>query len=72
MEDAGRHNGGHYNGDIEHSEGQIQQSYDLDRIKKKNESVKGIQKTLEEVMGIFQRISTMVQMHEVMIERYEL
>ena len=47
-----------------------QQNYDLEGLRKKNESVKSIQKTMEEIMGIFTRISSMVQMHEVMIERY--
>jgi syntaxin 5 len=48
-----------------------QQSYDLEGLRKKNESVKSIQKTMEEIMGIFTRISSMVQMHEVMIERID-
>jgi len=48
-----------------------QQHHDLEGLRKKNETVKGIQKTMEEVMGIFTRISSMVQMHEVMIERID-
>jgi len=48
-----------------------QQSYNLEALKNKRESARGVQKTLEEVMGIFQRISTMVQMHDVMIQRID-
>jgi len=48
-----------------------QQNHDLEGLRKKNETVKSIQKTMEEVMGIFTRISSMVQMHEVMIERID-
>ena len=46
----------------------MQSKQDIEHLKRRQDSVKTIQKSLEEVMGIFQRISTMVQLHEVMIE----
>lgn len=46
-----------------------QETQNVEALKRRQESVRSIHKTLEEVMNIFQRISTMVQMHEVMIER---
>ena len=49
----------------------MQSKQDIEHLKRRQDSVKTIQKSLEEVMGIFQRISTMVQLHEVMIERFE-
>lgn len=58
-----------YNEDDTQTSLVVQEHHDLEYLKSRQEAMKNIQKSLEEVMGIFTRISTMVQMQEVMIER---
>jgi SNARE domain. len=48
---------------------QLQQEDDLEHLKKRHDSIKKIERMIGEIGGIFQRISTLVQMHETMIER---
>jgi len=68
LEESGN---GYANGHNVSSPMMAQENHDIEFLKKRQDSVKSIQKALEEVGGIFTRISTMVQMHEVMIERID-
>ena len=47
------------------------QAHDLEHeyLKSRSESIRNIEKMLNDVAGIFQRISQLVQMQEVMIDR---
>lgn len=49
----------------------LQKADEVEHLKRRQDSVRNIQKALEETMGIFTRISSVVQMHDVMIERID-